>query len=110
VQPATRWWLNGTILLASGGAVLAASLGTGLAADSIHKDLLGKCDADKVCDPSLKSKVNEGQSLAIASDVLLGVGAAAAVTGLVVMLVQRYHHASAHARALPTPTGVRVSF
>jgi tetratricopeptide (TPR) repeat protein len=107
-----RWWVNGTILTVAGAAVLAASLGTGLGADAIHQDLVKQCSPDNTCPPNLQSKIDEGKSLALASDVLLGVGAATVAVGLVVLLVQRYHHphTSTQARALPTTSGLLVRF
>jgi tetratricopeptide (TPR) repeat protein len=105
-----HWWVPGTSVAAAGAAVLAASLGTGLAANSIYNDLNSKCQ-NKVCDPSLQSQQSKGNSLAIASDVLLGVGAAAALTGVILLIVQSRHpRATSHARVTPTVRGLQVRF
>jgi len=102
------WWLGGTIVGGAGVLLLASSLSTGLAADDHFKDLKTKCMSN-VCpsSPTLSTERDTGQALALSSDILLGVGAAATLTGVILLIVQsRRPHAPQHALALPTPFGV----
>jgi tetratricopeptide (TPR) repeat protein len=108
VERPRRWWVPGTAVAIVGAAVLGASLGTGLAANAKYNDLVNQCGTTKVCNPSLQNERDVGQALAISSDVLLGVGAAAVVTGAILLIVQsRKPHAHAWA---PTSSGVMVHF
>ncbi|HZS35341.1 MAG TPA: CDC27 family protein [Polyangia bacterium] len=93
-----------------GVAVLAAALGTGLAADQIHKDLDRACPNSLCVDSSLRSKRDQGYDLAVASDVLLGVGLAALATGVVLLIVELKRPPRAAARLAPAGGGLQVSF
>jgi tetratricopeptide (TPR) repeat protein len=92
-----------------GLGVLAAALGTGVAAQLDYDDLNSKCP-QMVCPASLRGEVDRGTSLALATDVLIGVGAAAVATGVVLFVVElRRKPSSAHAARLPG-NGVAVVF
>lgn len=109
-----RWWLSGTAVGAAGVAVLAASLGTGLAAHSLYEDLSSKCQ-NQSCPPdrTLENEQKKGRALAVASDVLLGVGVAAVATGVVLLIVKsRRHHPTAARQAwlAPAASGLAVRF
>jgi tetratricopeptide (TPR) repeat protein len=71
----------------TGVALLVAALATGVVSDQIHKDLDRQC-LNNVCDPSLRGRVDEGHNLQIASDVLLGLGAAALAVSVVLFIVE----------------------
>lgn len=73
------------VLMGTGGAILLGSAVTGGLALSKANKLDDKCDGS-ACPQSEKSNVDATKTLAIATDVLWGVGAAAAVTGLVLFL------------------------
>jgi tetratricopeptide (TPR) repeat protein len=108
-----RWWLTGTVIGAAGAAVLAGSLGTGLAAHSLYQDLSKKCQ-NQSCPPdrNLENEQSRGRALGIASDVLLGVGIAAVATGVVLLIVKSRHHPTAVRQAWLAPSlrGLAVRF
>jgi tetratricopeptide (TPR) repeat protein len=70
-----------------GLGVLGVALGTGVQAQLDYNDLNNKCPK-MVCSPSLRSEGDSGKSLAVATDVLIGVGAAAVATGVVLFIVE----------------------
>lgn len=73
------WVLTGT-----GGALLVGSLVTGLMAKGKADDLKNECaDGGKVCPQWRKDDANSTRTLAITTDVLWSVGAATALTGIV---------------------------
>lgn len=69
-------------VMGAGGALLAASLGTGLVARNKIGQLEDNCEGTR-CPGSEDATITSGRRLAIATDVLWGVGAVSAVTGLV---------------------------
>ncbi|MDB4986510.1 MAG: hypothetical protein JWN04_1688 [Myxococcaceae bacterium] len=72
------------VLVGSGGALLVGSLVTGVMAKNKASELDKWCaEGGKVCPDWRKSDVSSQHTLAITTDVLWSVGAAAAVTGLV---------------------------
>jgi tetratricopeptide (TPR) repeat protein len=79
-------WVVGGI----GVGLLAAALGTGVASQLDYNDLSSKCMAN-MCDPSEQKKIDSGKRLAIATDVLWPIGAAAVVTGVVLFFVEGRH-------------------
>ena len=69
----------------AGGFLIGAAV-TGFWAQSIHDDL-ADCTATSPCDGARRTEVDRGRTLAVATDVLLGVGVAAAVTGVLLWLL-----------------------
>lgn len=70
----------GVALLATGGAALVAALGTGITALGARDDLDALCDGTR-CPEAARDDRDRGRRLALTTDVLIGVGAAAAVAG-----------------------------
>ena len=79
-------FLPSVLLIGGGSAVLLASLFTGLAAHSTYKQLERDC-SDDICPAGSQQKIDNGQSLAVVSTVLTGVGIAAAGTGIALLIV-----------------------
>jgi tetratricopeptide (TPR) repeat protein len=73
------------VLMGAGGALLLGSAVTGGLALSKASDLDKKCGGNS-CPSSQRGKVDSTKTLAITTDVLWSVGAAAAATGLVLWL------------------------
>ena len=72
------------IVASSGGALLVGSIVTGVMAKSKDSDLDKACaDGGKICPAWQRDDANKAYALAITTDVLWTVGAAAAVTGFV---------------------------
>lgn len=82
-----RWWLYPTVVLASGGALMLASVPTGVMARSKAQELHDECDP--VCDPEKKATRDSGKTLALVTDVLMFGGAAVAVGGAIWMILAR---------------------
>lgn len=89
-------WIVGGI----GLGALAGALATGVTSQVSYNDLNGKC-TNKVCDPSTvadaQHKIDTGKKLALATDILWPIGAAAVATGVVLFFVEGRHpkeHAS----------------
>jgi predicted DNA-binding protein YlxM (UPF0122 family) len=89
-------WVVGGI----GVGALAAALGTGVASQLSYNDLKSKCTGN-VCDPTsvadAQHKIDQGKHLALATDILWPIGAAAVATGVVLFFVEGRHpkeHAS----------------
>jgi len=95
-----RWWLTPTIVMAGGGALMAASIGTGIVSNNKAKDLESEC-TNGVCDPSAKSTRDTGHTMAVVTDVLLFSGAAVAITGAVLMVLKRPKETRESARLRP---------
>lgn len=75
------------VLIGSGGSLLAASVVTGVLAKRKDDDLDAACaDGGAVCPKWLEGDANAAYSLAVTTDVLWSVGAASALTGLVLWL------------------------
>ena len=70
-----------------GGAAALGAVITGSVATSRHSEVTGKCDG-KDCDPELRSDADAVESLSLATDVLIGVAAAATVTGVVLYFTE----------------------
>jgi tetratricopeptide (TPR) repeat protein len=106
-----NWWVPGTIVGSAGLVVLATALGTGLTAQAYYDDLKMKCQNNVCTDPKLATERDTGQVLALTTDILLGVGAAATLTGVIILAVQsRRPHPPSQARVVPTPFGVMGRF
>jgi tetratricopeptide (TPR) repeat protein len=84
-------WIVGGV----GVAALAAALGTGIASQLAYNDLSSKCSGT-TCDPATvgnaQGKIDSGKRRALATDILWPIGAAAAVTGIVLFFVEGRHH------------------
>ena len=77
----------GTWIVAGAGAtLLAGSLAAGLIANSLYGSLENNCAPDGVCEaakvPDAQSWIDSGKRAGLASDVLLGIGAATVVAGI----------------------------
>ncbi|MEM6957322.1 MAG: tetratricopeptide repeat protein [Myxococcota bacterium] len=73
-------------LLAGGGAALLAGVGLAIAADSQYSDLEDRC-ANGVCPPGSQGDIDRLVRVGRSADILMAVGGAAAVGGLVWLLV-----------------------
>lgn len=78
------------VIMGAGGGVLVGGLAAALISRGARSDLDALC-TDGACPPdsNWESLRDKGQRSAIAADVLIGVGAAAAVSGLVLYFVMR---------------------
>jgi tetratricopeptide (TPR) repeat protein len=101
-----RRHVAGLTLLGITLASLAASLGTGLAAHDLHGQIASQCTG-AICPPSVQSKIDRSQALAVSSDVLLGIGIAAAAGTLVAFILE---HRSAKRALTATSNGLKVQF
>ncbi|HEX9100985.1 MAG TPA: tetratricopeptide repeat protein [Polyangia bacterium] len=103
VAPAPRKRLYTWIVGGVGVAALAAALGTGVASQLDYNDLSSKCTGN-ACDPAMvanaQSKINSGKKLALATDVLWPIGAAAVVAGVVLFFVEGRHASKERARLI----------
>ena len=94
-----------------GAGLLLGAIGTGVAAQLAYDDLNKKCP-NKVCDAgnqTLRDQQSSGKALALTTDVLIGVGAAAVVVGTVLFILESRRPA-AHARLSPSGSGAVVHF
>lgn len=110
VPPPARkrgWFVPGTVVTGLGGALLLAAVGTGTRALLLHQDLEVACAGG--CPPAREADVDTGKALALTTDVLIGVGAAAAVTGAILLIVQGRRPARRAALAL-SPRVLAVRF
>jgi len=81
------------ILMGGGGAMVVASLVTGLMAISDQGKLEDECPTRLCTDPSLKDTESRGETLALVTDVLLFGGLAVAGTGAALYFLGRGHAA-----------------
>lgn len=79
------------VVMGAGGGVLVGGLVAALLSRGARSDLDALCASDGACPPdsNWESLRDKGQRSARAADVLIGVGAAAAVTGVVLYFVMR---------------------
>jgi hypothetical protein len=99
----------------AGVALLAGSLVAGLVANSRYGTLKGECAADGSCNgataPDAQGLIDGGHAGGLASDVLLGVGLAAVVTGVVLFFVEGRHPVERRAwRLAPAAGGVGLAW
>lgn len=73
--------LGPLLTVSGGGAALLSALITGLLADAAEDELKRNCGGDDVCPSYLEAVRDHGQRLKLATNVLLGVGAAAVAVG-----------------------------
>ena len=79
------------VIMGAGGGVLIGGLAAALISRGARSDLDELCAADGACpsDSNWESLRDKGRRSALAADVQIGVGAAAAVSGLVLFFVMR---------------------
>jgi tetratricopeptide (TPR) repeat protein len=98
-RPRLWTWVVGGI----GVATLAAALGTGVASQLAYNDLDARC-TNNHCDPAMvkdaQERVDGGKRLALATDVLWPIGAAAVATAAVLFFVEG-RPPRRHARVTP---------
>ena len=80
-----RTW--GWVMVGVGGAILAGAGVTGILTMNLDSDLTSKCGTEHSCPPNLQGDVDRLDTLALTTDVLLGVGAAAVITGTLLLTV-----------------------
>lgn len=109
----------GVISLSAGGALIIASIFTGVASDNIYTDLTVECPAME-CAPDKAGDIQTGKDLAVASTVLLAVGAAASIVGGVLVVLslvggsEEAHAETQSVRITPGPgvagAGIELAF
>jgi tetratricopeptide (TPR) repeat protein len=113
VAPAPRRHVASWIVGGIGAGLLIAALGTGVTAHLTYNDLFTKCGSSTVCgtDQTLKDEESFGRALTISTDVLLAVGGATLITGVILFIVEaRKKPPAAHAWISPSPGGLQVQF
>ncbi len=96
--------ISGLVTLASGGAMLAAAVITGVVALNKNVTIKKNC-GNSICDEGEKTDVLSRDTLAISTDVLIGVGATATVLGTVLLVLSIKNskgNETTVLRALPT--------
>src|SRR4051812_9626368 len=108
--PAKRRHVASYIVGGIGGGLLLAALGTGVGAQVTYSDLDSKCTM-KLCpnDQTLKDERAFGRALTISTDVLIGIGAAAFATGVILFIVEARKPAP-RAVLRPSSSGLYVTF
>lgn len=82
--------LAGYVLLASGAVGLAAGIGFGAAAWHLKLQLDDRCDG-RACPASERAELNAAQRWGLSSTVAMSVGAASAIVGSLLLLLERRH-------------------
>jgi hypothetical protein len=99
--------VGGWVSLISGAALLVGGGITGGMVLSLDSDLDGSCPGG-VCSESERQDVERMDALALTTDILIGVGAAAAVTGVVLLIVGKKKEANKEVAVKPlVGTGFR---
>ncbi len=102
-DPNVMWWTGvGAISLA--GASFVVALGAGTASHRIHQDLEANCPTD-VCLPEFEADKDRGQALSSTATAFVVIGAAASVSGLILMLLARDRDEAEPASALEVVAG-----
>jgi tetratricopeptide (TPR) repeat protein len=112
VAPAPRRHVASWIVGGIGAGLLLAALGTGVTAHLTYNDLFMKCGGT-VCstDQTLRDEASFGRALTISTDVLLAVGGATLLTGVILFIVEaRKKPPAAHAWISQSPGGLQVQF
>jgi tetratricopeptide (TPR) repeat protein len=107
--PRRRWFLPGTLVMASGAGVLVAALATGATTELLYQDLIKKCP-NNVCPAAERGRVELAQDLAVTTYVLLGIGGAALLAGAVILAVQGARERRAPLPVSLGPGGLAVAF
>jgi hypothetical protein len=92
-----------------GLAVLIAAVGTGAAALRDKSELDSVCQNMR-CPPSKQGQLDEGKALALSTDVLIGVGSAMVLTGVILLIVESRRPQPARAALRPAAGGLSVRF
>jgi tetratricopeptide (TPR) repeat protein len=95
-----------------GLGLLVVALGTGVAAHLAYNDLDMSCPK-QMCDgtkQTLRDEASIGHGLAISTDVLLGVGGAALVTGVVLFILESRRSPAVRVQLAAPPGGAAVQF
>jgi hypothetical protein len=80
--------ITGWVLIGVGSALAVGGSITGVGALKLDKDITGECSEDDGClDVDRSDDVERRDALALTTDVLIGVGAAAFVTGILLLTV-----------------------
>lgn len=87
-----------------GAVLLLSSIGTGIVAKRKSNELLDACPTRINCDPSLRSVQTQGKRLALATDVMIGVGAVALVAGVALLVVDLVRKPAAKPAPAPSST------
>jgi tetratricopeptide (TPR) repeat protein len=113
VAPAPRRHVASWIVGGIGAGLLLAALGTGVTAHLTYNDLFTKCGMSTTCDgtQTLRDEASFGRALTISTDVLLAVGGATLITGVILFIVEaRKKPPAAHSWVSPSPGGLSVQF
>lgn len=95
--------IGGWVTAAVGAAALVAGGALGVAALVQDESLSGMCP-NGTCSPARQDEIDSVAGKALAADILIGVGAAAAATGVVLLIIS-YHGDEAEVTATPTAGG-----
>jgi hypothetical protein len=84
-RPLAAWIVTG-----SGGAIVVAGLGLGLAASATRDDIIGRCgrfEGQTFCPVDVEPLIDRHRRLAVSADIALGVGLATTAAGVVWLLL-----------------------
>ncbi|HEX4458174.1 MAG TPA: tetratricopeptide repeat protein [Polyangia bacterium] len=96
-----RWtWIVG----GAGVAILGGALGTGITSQLDYDSLHGDCPNKTCTAGNAQSRIDDGKTLSLATDILWPVGAAAVATGVVLFFVEG-RHGHVHAALAPPLNG-----
>jgi hypothetical protein len=98
-DPARTW---GWVTLGAGGGLLAGALVTGIWALSLNDELGRQC-AGGICPDSLGAKVEQLDRLTLATDVMVGIGAAVVTAGILVLTLSGSEESGAQEGITLTP-------
>ena len=102
-----RTW--GWVAVGVGGAILVGAGVTGILALDLDGDLSNRCDASQRCADSLQGDIDRLDTLTLTTDILLGVGAAAVITGTLLLTVFSGDDAGLQVQPAVGPGGVGAS-
>jgi hypothetical protein len=101
----------GVVLATAGGATLVASLVTGLRSNAIYHDLADRCGpSGRSCPVGSESDIDSGLSLARASTVLMAIGGAAALAGIILIVIEAADGGDVELSLGPTGGSARIGF
>ena len=108
VSPTGRLMLLGWSTAGLGAVLLLTGTGTGAAALSLNSDIESGCP-DGHCDASFTDKLSTRDNLAVATDVLLGIGGAAVAAGVAIILVGKFRKRESNAPSIEGAIGPTVA-